>query len=107
MKKLEFYTGTKTYMYPNMSVAEPQRIESDFDAVNHFKCVVETDEGGEVFYAIEPYSAIRGRLGVAQQDTDEATLALMEEVINTVPEQVVSAEERIAAMLEYQVLSSL
>jgi hypothetical protein len=107
MKKLEKYTGNKTYMFPNGELATPERMLEDFPAVLTFAHIIETDEAGEVCFAVQNLSAMRSLYGVDAILTEAEAIAKIEEIINTVPEYEPSAEERIASALEYQNLMSM
>lgn len=107
MKKLELYTGEKTYMFPNGTVAEPNTVKAKYPAVDVFQHVVETDENGEVLFGLSNLSALRSRYNIDATLTVQEALSAIETIINTVPEVSPSAEERIAAALEYQNLISM
>ena len=107
MKKLEKYTGDKTYMFPNGAIATPERMLEDFPAVLTFAHIIETDEAGEVCFAVQNLSAMRSLYGVDATLTEAEAIAKIEEIINTEPEYEPSAEERIASALEYQNLMSM
>ena len=53
MKKLEKYTGNKTYMFPNGSIATPERMLEAFESVLTFTHIIETDDAGEVCFAVQ------------------------------------------------------
>lgn len=59
MKIIEKYTGTKTYMFPNGSLATPEVMQTQFPAVLTFSHIIETDEAGEVAFAVQNLSAMR------------------------------------------------
>lgn len=107
MKKVEKYTGDKTYMFPNGSIATPERMLEDFPAVLTFAHIIETDEAGEVCFAVQNLSAMRSLYGVDTTLTETEAIAKIEEIINAVPEYEPSAEERIASALEYQNLMTM
>lgn len=108
MVKIEKYTGTKTYMYPNGAIAMPEKLKADFPAVEAFVHIIETDEAGQVCFAVQNLAAIRSQMGIDSSLSEEAAIAAIEELRNTpAPEPEVSAEERIAAALEYQNLTNL
>ena len=108
MKKLEKYTGTKTYMFPNGALATPQVMLAQFPAVAHFAHIIETDEGGEVCFAVQNLSAMRGIYGIDPALTEAEAIAAIETILNTpTPEPEPDASERIAAALEYQNLLSM
>jgi hypothetical protein len=100
MKVLEFYDGTKTYMYPNMKLATPEVVLADFPAILTFKHVIETDENGQVLFAVENFSAMRSRYNIDKTLGDDEALAAIQEIINTEPEPVLDNDTRIADALE-------
>ena len=99
MKKIELYTGDKIYMFPNGDIATKERMLQQFPAVLTFNHIIETDEAGEVAFAVQNLSAMCSLYQIAK----------IEEIVNTEPEEdtSASAEERIAAALEAQVMMSL
>ena len=108
MVKIEKYTGEKTYMYPNGAIATPEKLKADFPAVEAFVHIIETDEAGQVCFAVQNLAAIRSQMGIDSSLSEEAAIAAIEELRNApAPEPEVSAEERIAAALEYQNLTNL
>lgn len=107
MRKLEKYTGQKTYMYPNGKLASPQIMEEDYPALKVFGHIIETDESSQVCFAIENLAAMRTRFNIESSLSDDEAISKIEEKLNEVPEEEVSPEERIAAALEYQNLLSM
>lgn len=108
MKVLEIYDGTKTYMYPNMALATPQVMMSNYPAILTFKHVIETDEAGQVCFAIENLSAMRSRYDIDKTLSDEEAVQAIQDILNAPePEAEPSAEERIASALEFQNMMSL
>ena len=107
MKKVIKYTGEKTFMYPNGALATKERVLKDFPAALTFTHIIETDEAEEVCFAVQNLSAMRGIYNIDATLTEEEAIAAIQEVINTEPEQEVSAEERIASALEYQNLMTM
>ena len=113
MKKLEKYTGEKTYMYPNAVLATPERVLADFPAAVAFPHVIETDDNGEVLFAIMNLSAMRSQYDIDASLTEEEAIKTLEDIINT-PEEIVVEEdtttaalENIAAQLEFQNMMAL
>lgn len=107
MKYLEFYNNTKTYMYPNGELADPERVLMDYPAINIFKHVIETDKAGQVFFAIDNFSATRTRYDIDDNLSDEEALEKIIEIINqpaSIPEpsseEIVTDTARIANALE-------
>lgn len=99
---LEFYNSTKTYMYPNGELATPERLQQDFPAVTAFKHVIETDENGEVCYAVTNFSAMRTRYEIDKNISDDAALQAIQDIMNT-PENTsvgIDDQTRIADALE-------
>lgn len=108
MKKVEKYTGEKTYMFPNGHVATKEKVLEQFPAALTFVHYVETDENGEVMWAFQNLSAMRTVYNIDTGLSEEEALAKIQEIINTEPEDPPpSAEERIAAAMEYQNLMSM
>lgn len=101
MRKLEFFDGTKTYMYPNMKVATPEALLVDYPALAVFKHAIETDESGQVCFAIENFSAMRSRYNIDANLNDDDALTAIEEILNNPVEVTTIADEtRIADALE-------
>ena len=109
MKKIIKYTGDKTYMFPNGALATKEVVLEHFPAALSFVHVVETDENEEVMWALENLSALRSQMGIDSSLTEDEAIAEIEKIVNTPPEvsTEATAEERIAAALEYQVMASL
>ena len=108
MKVIEKYTGTKTYMFPNGEIATPKIIEQNYPAITTFTHIIETDEMGEVCFAVQNLSAMRGFYGIDSSLTEEEAIAAIQEIVNAPqPQPEPSAEERIAAALEYQNLVNM
>ena len=109
MKKIELYTGDKIYMFPNGDIATKERMLEQFPAALTFDHIIETDEAGEVAFAVQNLSAMCSLYQIDTSLPVEEKIAKIEEIINTEPEEdtSTSAEERIAAALEAQVMMSL
>ena len=106
--KLELYTGTKTYMFPNGAVATPEVVLQKYPAIQMFAHVIETDSAGQVFFGLMNLASARDRYEIDSSLTEEEAVAAIEEKMNLpAPEPEPSTEERIAAALEYQNLLSL
>lgn len=102
MIRIEKYVGTKTYMYPNSVLATPEKVMAEFPACLDFTHIVETDEAGEVMFALQNLSAVRSQLGIASSLSEDEAIAAIELIRNAVSEESVepTAEERTAAALE-------
>ena len=109
MKKIIKYTGDKTFMFPNGALATKEAVLEQFPAALTFVHIVETDENEEVMWALQNLSAMRTQFGIDPSLSEDEAIAAIEDIINTPPvvETEASAEERIAAALEYQVMASL
>lgn len=107
MKKLEIYNAEKTYMYPNGEIAYPQRIQTDFPAVSVFTHVIETDESGQVCFAVQNLAALKSTYGIDAAMTDAEAISAIETILNTHTEPEPTAEERIAAAMEFQNMVTL
>ena len=109
MKKVIKYTGDKTFMFPNGGLATPEIVAEQYPAVTAFTHIIETDDNCEVLFAIQNLSAMRNIYNIDTSLTEDEAIAKIEEIVNTPePESTeVTAEERIAAALEYQVMASL
>jgi hypothetical protein len=107
MKVLEKYDGTKTYMFPNGALATPEAVLQQFPACLEFAHIVETDVDGEVMFAMQNLAAMRSLYEIDMTLSENEAIAAIQTLINTVQEPTVSADERIAAALEYQNLLTL
>lgn len=108
MKIIEKYTGTKTYMFPNGAIATPEVMQAQFPAVLTFAHIIETDEAGEVAFAVQNLSAMRSFYKIDPTLSESEAIAAIQEIVNTPePEPEPSAEERIAAAMEYQNLMNM
>lgn len=103
MIKIEKYDGSKTYMFPNGELATPERVKKDYPAVDTFTHIVETDEAGQVMFAIQNLAAIKSQMGIDMSINDDEAISQIEEIRNTPPpEPEPTPEERVAAALEFQ-----
>ena len=109
MKKLERYTGDKVYMFPNGSLGTREAVLQQFPAAESFTFVVTTDSSGEVMLGMDNLSLLRDVYNIASELTEDEAITAIEGIINTQPKvsTEATAEERIAAALEYQVMASL
>jgi hypothetical protein len=106
MLKLEKFDGTKTYMFPNGAIATPEAIRSRFPAVDSFPHVIEVN--GDVCQAVMSLNALRQIHQIDDELSEADAITAIETIMNTPPpEPEPTAEERIAAALEYQNLLSM
>lgn len=96
-------------MFPNGALATREAVLEQFPAALDFVHIVETDENGEVMWAFNNLSAMRTMYSIDRTLSEEEAIAAIQEIINTPPvvDTTPSAEERIAAALEFQALSSM
>lgn len=103
----EKYTGDKTYMFPNGHIADKDAVLRQFPAALTFTHVVETDEEGQVMWSFNNLAAMKSMYEIDKSLSEEEAIAKLQEIRNTpAPEPEASAEERIAAALEYQNLTA-
>lgn len=103
MVKLEKYLGNKVYMCVDGSIATREAILAQFPAALTFTHIIETDEGGEVCFAVQNLSAMRSFHNIDSSLSESEAIVALETIRNTPPpEPGVSAEERIASALEFQ-----
>lgn len=107
MYKLELYKGDKTYMAPAGTIYTPERIEQDFPAITLFPHLIQTDSAGQTCFAVLNFAATKDQYGISQGTSDKAAITAIEKAMNEVPVEEPSAEERIAAALEFQNVMSL
>lgn len=100
----------KTRMYPSGKVATKDTVYADYPAVKVFTHVIETDENDEVIYAINNLSALRTSYNIDKSLSEQEAVQAIQDIMNTPREPIEpepTAEERIAASLEYQNLLAM
>lgn len=104
MKVIEKYTGEKTYAFPNGEIASPETVYAKWPAAKKFAYVVETDESGEIMWGVGNLSAVCSKYNIDMTLSEEEKISKIQNLRNLVREEdtTPSAEERIAAALEYQ-----
>ena len=109
MIKIKKYLGTETYMFPNGAIATPDVMTSEFPAILTFPHVIETDENEQICWAVNNLSAMRSMNNIDPGLSEDEAIKALEDLRNNPPvtESEPSAEERIAAALEYQNLMSM
>lgn len=106
MMKLEKFDGTKTYMFPNGAIATPEVIRANFPAVDMFPHVIEVN--GDVCQAVMSLNALREMHNIDSTLDEAGAIAAIETIMNTpAPDPGPTAEERIAAAMEFQNLLAL
>lgn len=101
MKRIKKYRPQDTYMLGNGEFGH-EAIVKHFPGVEHFPHLVETDDGGEMAYAIQLISAMRNFHGIDPALSESEALQAIEDKINEpAPEvEVYTDETRIADALE-------
>lgn len=101
---MELYDKEKTYVYPNGEYAAPERVLQKFPAAAELPYIIQTDAKGKMMYSFEPLTQSRSREDIPESLTDEEAVKLIEDRTNdrmNAP-ALPSAEERIAAAMEFQ-----
>ena len=113
---LILYNSSDTYMSPSGAIMDCVKVQHDFPAVSNFSFIVETDTYEEMMYGFYSLSAMKAKYDVNNTLTDEEAVQAieyamnLEKIIDSQPqpaENPVTAEERIAAALEYQMLNDM
>ena len=107
MVKVEKYDGTKTYMTPIGTLKTPADVRKETPAVDVFTFIVETDENSQVMKSFMNLSAVRSMYNIDSSLSEDDAITAIQTILNTPSVQEVSAEERIAAALEYQNIASM
>ena len=112
---VEKYDGTKTYMYPNSTIATPEVVTNDFPAWQMFPHVVVTD--GQTIYSFMSLTSMRSQYNIDESLDEDAAIAEINEKMAEPPVEVErepTSEEitatslaSIAASMEYQNLLTL
>lgn len=105
MLSIKRFDPTKTYMFPNGTLATPEAIRASFPAVDHFTHILEIN--GDVVQAVMSLKAVRGIHKVDESKTEDEAIADLELLFNTPAPIVVGPEERTAAALEFSNLMML
>lgn len=110
---LKKYDSKDTYMSPANTVLDAARVKTNYPATQYFAFVVQTNKTGEIMYGLYNLASMRDRYDISDDLTEDEAITALEQAMNAEREaQAASAaeptaEERIAAMMEYQVLTSL
>ena len=108
MIKLELYTGEKDYVTPSGVLYNKEKVLEEFPSALTVPFVVETNSKGRVIFGMSALDTLCSVYGIDDELSDEEAITAIEEIRNTpAPDPEPTAEERIAAALEYQVISSL
>ncbi len=114
---LKLYDPTDVYIAPSGDVMDEVKVHEHFPAVANFTYIVHTDAGGEMMYGFYALSAMRSKYDVNPGLDNIQACQAIEDAMNAEREQQdaemkevaerVTSEERIAAALEFQTLTSL
>lgn len=107
MIKLKKYTGNKTYMSPIGELFTPEVVEERYPAVKAFTHIIETDQNEEVLLGLHNLSKLRTDMNIDVSLSEEEAVQAIEDLLNAPQAEETSAEERIAAALEFQNLMSI
>ena len=96
-------------MFPNGSLATKEKVLEQFESALTFTHIVETDENGEVMWALENLNAMRSIYNIDKNLSEDEAILEIEKIVNTEPkiDNTPSAEERIASALEFQNMMAL
>lgn len=108
MIKLELYTGEKDYVTSSGVLYNKKKVLEEFPSALTVPFVVETNTKGRIIFGMSALDILCETYGISDELSDGEAIKAIEEIRNTpVTETQVTAEERIAAALEYQVMASL
>lgn len=103
MKRVEKYTGEKTYMFPNGQLATKEAVLKHFPAALTFAHVVETDDEGQVMWAFQNLAAMKTMHGIDKSVPEQAAIEKLQQILNApAPIPGPTPEERMAAAMEFQ-----
>lgn len=110
---LKLYNPSDIYMAPSSEVMDAVNVLAHFPGAQTFTHIVQTDEGNEMMYGLYSLSAMRSKYNIDKNLNDEEATQAIEDAMNEEREEEESSmgiptpEERIAAALEFQTLTSL
>ena len=106
---MEKYDNNKTYMSPSGELMTPELVAKNYPATKVFVHLVQTDSAGQMMFSLLNFVATKDRYEIGAELSEEEAIKAITEAMeaerNAEPEP--SAEERVAAALEYQNLLSL
>ena len=110
---LKKYVSDDTYMAPSGALMDAAAVRAKFPASAHFAHVVQTDAAGQMMYGFYNLAAMRSKYGIDSSLSEDEAVPALEAAMNAEQDAQAAAateptaEERIAAMMEYQVLTSM
>ncbi len=99
---------TQTYLFPTGAIASPEVMKQKYPAITLEPQLVVLL--GKTVQSIQDFSAMRMHYQIDPALSEAEALAAIEDILNNPPapeEGEPTAEERIAAALEYQVVNSM
>lgn len=108
MRKLELFTNDKTYMFPNGALAPPEEILQQFPAVAAFPHIIETDEGGQMCFAVMNLASVCSQNGIDPATPPGEAIPMIEAIYNAPPPEpepqsdpLAEALGQLAGVIEY------
>ena len=107
MIKFIHYDGESTYYFPNGEKATPEILRARFPVILTESYVIQVEDN--TFLGFDRISNLRRIYGIDPSLSEEDALSQIADIVNNPPqpEEVISAEERIAAALELQNLLAM
>ena len=106
---VKIYDG-KTRMFPSKRICTKEIFYDKYPAANQFTFCIVTDDADEIITQVETLNTLKTRYNIPADTEDYAAVLQIQEAMNTPIEPVEpepTAEERIAASLEYQNLLAM
>lgn len=106
---VKIYDG-KTRMFPSKRVCTKEVFYDKYPAANQFTFCIVTDDADEMITQVESLNTLKARYNIPADTEDYAAVLQIQEAMNTPAEPVeepVTADERIAAAMEFQNLMNL
>jgi len=103
MKILEKYECNKIFMFRNGGLATPEAVLSQFPAITSFVHIIETDEAGEVCFAVMNLAAMRSMHEINKSLTETEAIIALQDLINNPPviDTEPTTEEIAAASMDF------
>lgn len=107
IKLIKYSENQETYMFPSGKIATPDVIAQNYPGVKAFTHVLEIN--GDVCQAIQNLKSLRNFHNIDESLTEDEAIKEIEYKINNpvIEEPETTAEERIAAAMEFQNLMAL
>lgn len=110
---LKKYQPNDTYVSPASTIMDSEKVKKEFPAAFVVTHVVQTDASSQMMYGMYNLASMRSQYNIdSSLGEDEAIIALQtamndEREAQAAMAAIPSAEERIAAMMEYQALTTM